>query len=209
MYFLRQLSLKFSILRFVNFGQILLQKKLIEQRLSLCRLPVSFSRPLTKLNVDKMKASEVRTWLTHCSSLCLKPDVLPRSYIDHWNLLVASYKVLSGDDIHEFDLQQAKSDLQKFVDQFEILYPTVPLGINMHYLTHLTDMVQKWGPLWNYSLFHFENKNGFIPKHCFTTGNVITTGMMLLLGSQVLKNQSIFVQIPQEMQLLNRICGKR
>jgi hypothetical protein len=147
--------------------------------------------------------------MVHCSALCLKADVLPQVYIDHWNLVVSSYRTLCGDDIHDLDLQQTKHDLQKFVDQFPVLYKNIALGINFHYLTHLSDVVQQWGPLWNYSLFPFESKNGFIPKHCFTTGNVNKTGMMLLLGSQVLRQQSWHIKIPHELLLMNRISGHR
>ena len=49
----------------------------------------------------------------------------------------------------------------------EYLYVHVFAGerfatMNVHLLSHITDCVRNWGPLWCYSCFSFESMNGFV-----------------------------------------------
>lgn len=118
-------------------------------------------------------------------------------------------------------LTSSKLDLEKFVRNFLKLYQTKvankhrscddseetegesegirdqPVSINFHYFTHLTDMVEQWGQLPNYSMFPFESKNAYITNHSFTTGNTAHLGMRLSLGSQVPNDQSRSISVPK------------
>ena len=46
------------------------------------------------------------------------------------------------------------------------------MTINIHSLLHLPETVKELGPLYVYSLFHFEDKNGYILKLIHGTQNI-------------------------------------
>ena len=58
-----------------------------------------------------------------------------------------------------------KNSLVKLIEHeflccMEILYKKVPMTLDVHSLTHLTNSVFDWGPLWVYDAFGFESGNG-------------------------------------------------
>ncbi|XP_035209474.1 uncharacterized protein LOC118183964 [Stegodyphus dumicola] len=46
------------------------------------------------------------------------------------------------------------------VFEFELLYGEVTMNFNVHLVLHLSTSVSIWGPLWLYSVFPFESRNG-------------------------------------------------
>ena len=44
--------------------------------------------------------------------------------------------------------------------------------MNVHLLSHLTDCVRDWGPLWSYSCFTFESANNSLKKLFHGTKNM-------------------------------------
>lgn len=80
--------------------------------------------------------------------------------------------------------------------------------LNIHLLVHAAEMVRRFGPLWGYSLFPFESKNGFIVSHCHAKQSILRSVMFQLLGSQVLRLCEYLIIVPQEVRVLN-ICRNR
>ena len=63
--------------------------------------------------------------------------------------------------------------LFRFYELIPSLYPSTLCTMNCHTLIHLCESVERWGPLWCYSTFGFENLNGYIKRHCHGTRNVL------------------------------------
>ena len=98
---------------------------------------------------------------------------LPRDYTHHLALLVRSMHILLGTSISTEDLKSAHSMLCRFYELIPSLYPQTMCTMNAHSLIHICEFVRRWGPLWCYSAFGFENFNGFMKKHCHGTRNVL------------------------------------
>ena len=118
------------------------------------------------------KASEYCSWLLFYSLPILK-YYLPPDYVYHLALLVSAMHILLSAEISSDHLSKANQMLHIFYQLIPSLYRKELCTINVHSLIHLTSCVQRWGPLWSYSCFGFENMNGFLKKHCHGTRNVI------------------------------------
>ena len=86
---------------------------------------------------------------------------LPPEYVHHLSLLVTSFHILS-DEIRMEDLHLVHQMLSFFSQLSGELYLPNMYTANMHSLIHTMPFVQLWGPLWGYSMFGFENLNGYL-----------------------------------------------
>ena len=135
--------------------------------------PHDFRRTPRSIQTAKYwKASEYRAWLLFYSVPVLS-SFLPKDYLFHLSLLVASMHMLLGTSISSSDLESAHSMLVRFYELVPQLYPETLCTMNVHSLIHLCEFVHRWGPLWCYSAFGFENFNGYLKKHCHGTRNVL------------------------------------
>lgn len=107
------------------------------------------------------KASEYRAWLLFYGLPVLSKFLTPE-YTHHLSLLVIATHILLSDNIKKDDLEVASKLLTCFHDTAGDLYTNTVYTSNMHSLLHLVDFVKIWGPLWVYSMFGFENMNGFL-----------------------------------------------
>jgi hypothetical protein len=124
--------------------------------------PAEIKRLPRRLSQMKFwKASELRHFLLLYSPVVLK-DVLPRAYYAHWLLLVNGVTVLLGDAITSEMLSLSRSCFNKFVVLVSSLYGKEYVSYNVHCLSHLTDAVINWGPLWAHSAFVFEDVIRFL-----------------------------------------------
>ena len=82
-------------------------------------------------------------------------------------------------------------------------------GLNVHALSHAADLICNWGPFWAYSLFSFEDKNGFIARHCHAKNSILRHVMRQQLGSQTLRRQEHQIQLKAEVRVLNICRGRR
>ena len=62
------------------------------------------------------------------------------------------------------DLDIVYKMLATFYQNAGDLYTPSVYTINMHSLEHIVAVVRLWGPLWSYSMFTFENLNGYLGK---------------------------------------------
>lgn len=57
---------------------------------------------------------------------------------------------------------------------FQKLYEKSSVTMNVHLLRHFVHVVKNLGPLWSYSTFGFESKNGVLKNYVNGTGNVLS-----------------------------------
>ena len=115
-------------------------------------------------SVDQMaffKASEYRAWLIFFA-LPILTVFLPPEYSNHLILLVSSMHILLSDKICFTDLDRTHEMLTTFYHTSGDLYSSSIYTINMHSLIHIVPLVRLWGPVWAYSMFGFENLNGYL-----------------------------------------------
>lgn len=109
----------------------------------------------------KWKAHEIRTFLLIYCYFVLK-DFLAVKFLEHLCLLSEAISIFYQNEIDEENFLLASSLLKRFLIDFPIFYGEKRMTFNVHLLKHLPQMVLNAGPLWCYSLFPFESKNGFI-----------------------------------------------
>ncbi|WAQ99784.1 hypothetical protein MAR_024157 [Mya arenaria] len=138
------------------------------------RLP----RDLEK-NYSHFKATELQSWLLYYGLPCLI-GVLPDIYLEHFANLSESIYILLGDEITQTGLARAEMLLDRFYTSFEKLYGRGSCGINIHNAgAHIVYYVKKFGPLWAWSCFAFEDCNALLLKTVHGTGNVLKQVMRI------------------------------
>ena len=178
-------SPKFSKEKF-NFSSLssVLDARLknISPTLDIKRLPRSVTEHL-----KYWKANELRSFLLFYGIPSLY-GILPDEYLQHYSLLVHAIFLLLQESVSEEQLQQASQCLQTFCKYFETLYGQRFYTLNVHNLLHLVDCVRDLGPLYIFSCFSFEDKNGFLLK--------LINGTQFI-ASQIITAVSITQKIPE------------
>lgn len=123
-------------------------------------------------DISLYKASEYRAWLLFYVIPILS-HFLPADYIHHLSLLVSSLHILLSDKIKIFDLNIAYQMLSTFYQSAGQLYNDNIYTANLHSLEHTVSVVQLWGPLWSYSMFSFENLNGYLGRTFHGTQKIV------------------------------------
>lgn len=103
------------------------------------------------------KATEWRNFLFY--SPIILSGILPDHYLSHWWLLVFAINNLTSYSVSSAMVNESRAALLKFVIKTESLYGLEHVSYNAHQLTHLSQYVTNWGPLWATSAFAFENNN--------------------------------------------------
>ena len=131
------------------------------------RLP----RDLEK-HYSNFKATELQSWLLFYGVPCIY-GIIPERYLQHFCLLSGSIFNLLGDKITPEELASTEAMLDKFYKQMAELYNEGGCGLNIHNIgSHLVYFVKRWGPLWAWSCFAFEDANAAILKAVHGTGDV-------------------------------------
>ncbi|XP_066912244.1 uncharacterized protein [Clytia hemisphaerica] len=145
----------------------------IENRLVSLKPPNHISRvPRTiKGNLGYWKASEFRSFLLYYF-VPVMLNLLPSIYFEHFYLLSHAVHLLLKSKINLDDINTARRFLFLFCASFDKLYTRRYMTINIHSLVHLPQTVLELGPLYVYSLFSFEDKNGYILKLIHGTQNI-------------------------------------
>ena len=132
---------------------------LIDERLMKIRPPNRISRkPRPVATIKQWKTSEWRNWLLYYCLPCLE-GVAKKQYHDHLALLSRAIFTLNKESINSEELNEARLLLKNFVHDFQKLFGIENMTFNIHLLTHLTNTVQNWGPLWSHNAFPFESWN--------------------------------------------------
>ncbi len=115
--------------------------------------------------LSRWKASELRLFLHYLGVVVLKP-YLPKAFYDHFLCLHVAVKLLSFEEWCRNDNQQTNYLLTGFVRHSERLSLNTKdfLCYSTHALLHVADDVTKFGPLYSYSAYRFENHYGLMKK---------------------------------------------
>ncbi len=150
-----------------------LNKKLIDRidaSFTVQHPPHDFTRAIQQ-HRNFWKASEYRSWLLFYS-LPLLLTFLPPLYIHHFALLVCSMHMLLQPKLTSSQIDAAEVILRDFVALLPELYNEKDCTLNSHLLLHLGEHTRQWGPLWTFSAFGFEHKNGFLMGHIHSTHKI-------------------------------------
>lgn len=127
--------------------------------------PPSFVQRLTRTLADLKlwKAKEYKLWFFYYSSVVMF-GILPNVYLEHHMKLVSALSLLSLASVSPEQVDAADALLNQYLSDFEPLYSLRFMGMNVHLLSHLPEMVRDLGPLWVYSCFFMEDLNGQLVK---------------------------------------------
>lgn len=121
-------------------------------------IPVEFNRKSRSLSeLSRWKATEFRMFLLYLGPVALK-NILPAALYENFFLFHCSIVILcSKKHISTFGTQLPNELLIMFIKHCENIYGSEFLIYDIHILCHLSDDVEKYGPLDNFSAFPFEN----------------------------------------------------
>ncbi|KAK3909735.1 Halomucin [Frankliniella fusca] len=135
-------------------------ENVLDEKLRSIKPPSYVQRiPRSLKDIKLWKASEFKLFLMYYSVLILK-NAMDDLYLKHHCLLVSGISLLSQDSISVGQVEAARTLLLSYVNDYARLYSLRHLGLNVHQLIHLPNVVLDLGPLWAYSCFFFENFNG-------------------------------------------------
>lgn len=89
-------------------------------------------------------------------------NVIDDKLVHHFCKFSHATQILLKSKITHDEIDMAGNMLNKFADDFELLYGKDLVTMNLHLLRHLSSIVRDSGPLWSYSVFGFERNMGRI-----------------------------------------------
>lgn len=121
-------------------------------------------KPRSLSEFQRWKATELRTLLLYTGPLVLK-NVIDEAIYQHFLLLHCAITILiSKQHISRFTCGFANELLNIFVNHCESIYGLQFYVYNVHSLSHLSNDVERFGPLDTFSAFVFENYLGQIKR---------------------------------------------
>lgn len=123
---------------------------------------IDFARvPRSTKEMPRWKATEFRLFLHYIGVVLLKP-FLDKALYCHFLYLNVSIKILSSKELCEQYKEYAGNLLVHFVKRSERLYGKDFVSYNVHNLMHLIADVERFGTLYSFSAYRFENFYGTI-----------------------------------------------
>lgn len=111
----------------------------------------------------RWKAVEFRFFLNYAGCVVLK-DFVTTEFYNHFMLLVTAVRWLSAPGTYLDNLDAAQVLIERFVQEYPDIYYPTEVVYNIHGLLHITEDVRKFGPLYSYSAYKFENHMRVIRK---------------------------------------------
>ncbi|XP_064403498.1 uncharacterized protein LOC135348992 [Halichondria panicea] len=179
------------------------------KRLLGIKVPDIISRvPHTLHEFKHWKGSQLKAWLLYFAVpvLC---GVLPATFMNHFYLLVAAAHFLSSEMITSRHIDLAEGFLTQFYMQMSALYGKKKCTMNFHMLSHFTECVRNWGPLWVYSCFHFESMNGQLKSFFHGTRDMTQQAIFSFAMMQSLPSLAISSECPQMKALLEVLFDRK
>lgn len=116
---------------------------------------------------------------------------LPDLYLQHFTLLIKGIFSLLKSSLTDEEIDEAEVLLRLFVVDFGKLYGDRALTHNVHQISHLALCVRRYGPLFCFSAFPYEDLNGMVAKSSHGTNLVdveIVKNIKICQGIQMLQN---------------------
>jgi hypothetical protein len=117
---------------------------------------------------SSLTANQWAVWCNYLSMACLYGRVTEKVY-RVWQLYVESCHLFCQPVISVHDLNIAHEKLMQFCRQFEKLFSSKLVTMNIHLHTHMVESIISHGPMPAFWLYGFERKNGLLGK--FPTNN--------------------------------------
>lgn len=145
----------------------------LESKLRKLKVPKSINRPPYSIrNYSSWKATQFRDFLFYFGRYAFN-GILKSKYFYNFLLFSKSIFTFSQEKIEENEFVEASKNLSDFVQNFEKLYGLSHMNFNVHIMIHIPKIVKLFGPLWAYSMFAYESKNGFVTKTISGTNQVL------------------------------------
>lgn len=124
-------------------------------------IPIEINRkPRSLSELQRWKATEMRTFLLYTGSVVFR-NVVDETIYQHFLLLHCAITILmSKKHISKFTCDFADELLKIFVNHCKNIYGLEFYVYNIHMLSHLSNDVERFGPLDEFSAFIFENYLG-------------------------------------------------
>lgn len=119
--------------------------------------------------IDRWKATEFRQFLLYTGIIVMKP-VLSTNYYNHFLSLCVAIRILTDQQLCISFNSYANSLLLYFVSNYKTLYGEEYMSHNVHNLLHLSNDVQTFGALDNFSCFKYENHMQIIKQKLHQSG---------------------------------------
>lgn len=119
-----------------------------------------------KTDIKLWKAAEFKLFFFYYAPAVLKGvwDEDNQRYFHHFLKLITAIYLLSQRSIFPEQIDYAETLLTEFVQDFEVLYGTRYMGMNVHQLLHLAQCVRDLGPTFVYACFFLEDLNGGLAR---------------------------------------------
>lgn len=114
--------------------------------------------------------------------------------------------MLLHSEISNENLHQVEEKLQRFVKDYQIFYGKTRMTMNVHSVTHLVDCVKNMGPLWTYSMFHFESYNGTLKAFGENSVNAVNQIVEKMVAQNTKLNKPMKVTTENSVHLNNEIA---
>jgi hypothetical protein len=111
-----------------------------------------------------MKASVKKNMFCYYLIPILKALDVPQEYVNNAFLLVYFFRKFLQTSLTRSEAAKARACLFKFHSQLAKLFNIKMMTFNMHITSHIPDMCEMWGGLWDCSTFSYEGKNGLLAK---------------------------------------------
>lgn len=120
------------------------------------RIPSEFSRKCRSFKDLKFwKATELRLFLLYTGPVAMQKFLLLIHY-NHFMTLRDASTILLSQNLMNY-VSEARTLMRRFVRDFQFLYGSHRISINVHSLLHITDDYERFGNLDSVSCFPFEN----------------------------------------------------
>lgn len=142
--------------------------KLLSDHLELIKkyCPSEFSRRQRIITeYVRYKATEFRQFLLYTGPVIFH-NILEKSIYSHFLILTTAIRILNLPILSKSLLTFADIALKKFVEICPYIYGPRFMSYNIHGLLHISEDVQRYGPLDSFSAFAYENEMSTYKKLC-------------------------------------------
>ncbi|XP_046409176.1 uncharacterized protein LOC124174087 [Ischnura elegans] len=142
-----------------------------KQLLKICGV-FSITRSARSLTQRKLwRASEWCSWLLFYCIPCLR-GLLKNKYLLHLSLLSKAMCILLQNSITFELVKVAEEALLRYAFLFSKYFGFNEMKLNIHLITHITQGILNWGPIWIHNTFAFEGANRTLLL-CFHSPNKV------------------------------------
>jgi hypothetical protein len=150
------------------------RQKISENYVALAKfIPTEFARATRSLNILKFwKATEFRLFIMYTGLLYFKQLKNERAF-QHFLLLHISIRFMANENLYLEKATVSQCYIEQFVKQYKSIYTVENFTYNTHALLHLVEGSQRFGPLYEYSCYKFENFFGELKTYIRSRSNIL------------------------------------